>query len=194
MVTQAPVLIVDGNPQMTAMLQRYLAQQRIDTQAASSLADAQAVLAQQIFGVVLTDAFLPSSDGLNLLRYIHQTVPSTRGIFMTAFRVPPLWQQAFAEGAYACPAKPFRLQELLDLVQAALQGLPAPEASRQYDLPGPGAQRGVHQPGHSGQGRGESSGMSGRLGEFHDDCGASARRALQIQHSLVTLDNSFTDR
>jgi DNA-binding NtrC family response regulator len=193
MATQAPVLIVDGHLQMTAMLQRYLARQRIDTQAASSLADAHAVLAQQTFGVVLTDAFVPSEDGLALLRYIRQTVPSTCSILMTAFRAPALWQQALAGGAYACLAKPFRLQELLDLVQAALQGLPAPEASRQYDLWGPGAQRGVHQPDHSGQSRGGSSGMSG-LGEYQDDRGASARRTLQIHHSLVTLDNAFTDR
>jgi len=102
MATQAPVLIVDGNPQMTAMLQRYLARQRVDTQVASSLADAQAVLAQQVFGVVLTDAFLPSGDGLDLLRYIRQTVPGARGILMTAFCTSALCQQALAAGAYAC--------------------------------------------------------------------------------------------
>jgi two-component system response regulator PilR (NtrC family) len=126
MATPAPVLIVDGNPQMTALLQRYLARQQVDTQAVSGLAEAQAMLAQQAFGVVLTDAFLPSGDGLALLRYIRQTVPGTRGILMTAFRAPALCQQALAEGAFACLAKPFRLQELWDMVQSALQGLPAP--------------------------------------------------------------------
>src|SRR5215470_2107675 len=100
MATPAPVLIVDGNPQMTALLQRYLARQRVDTQAVSSRADAQAVLVQQPFGVVLTDAFLPSEDGLVLLRYIRQTVPGTRGILMTAFRAPALCQQALAAGAW----------------------------------------------------------------------------------------------
>jgi two-component system response regulator PilR (NtrC family) len=138
MATPAPVLIVDGNPQMTALLQRYLARQQVDTQAVSGLAEAQAMLAQQAFGVVLTDAFLPSGDGLALLRYIRQTVPGTRGILMTVFRAPALCQQALAEGAYACLAKPFRLQELLDMVQSALQGLPAPEARRPYDQCGPG--------------------------------------------------------
>ena len=138
MVAQVPVLIVDGNPQMTAMLRRYLTRQQVDTQGAASLADAQAVLAQQAFGVVLTDAFLPFGDGLDLLRYLRQTVPGTRGILMTAFRAPALCQQALTEGAYACLAKPFRLQELWDIVQPALQGLPAPQASRQYDRSGPG--------------------------------------------------------
>ena len=138
MATPAPVLIVDGNPQMTALLQRYLARQQVDTQAVSNLAEAQTVLAQQAFRVVLTDYFLPSGDGLALLRYIRQTVPSTRGILMTAFRTPALCQQALEEGAYACLAKPFRLQDLWDIVQPALQGLPAPQASRQYDRSGPG--------------------------------------------------------
>src|SRR6266700_3678011 len=138
MATPAPVLIVDGNPQMTAMLQRYLARQQVNTQVVSSLADAQAVLAQQTFGVVLTDAFLPSEDGLDLLRYMRKTVPGTRGILMTAFGAPALCQQALAEGAYACLAKPFRLQELWDIVQPALQGMPAPEVSSHYDRSGLG--------------------------------------------------------
>jgi two-component system, NtrC family, response regulator PilR len=133
MAIQVPVLIVDGNLQMTAMLQRYLTRQRVGTQSASSLADAQAVLAQQAFGVVLTDAFLPSEDGLDLLCYIRQTVPGTRGILMTPFSAPALCQQALTEGAYACLAKPFRLQELWDIVQPALQGLPAPEVRSYAD-------------------------------------------------------------
>jgi two-component system response regulator PilR (NtrC family) len=138
MGTPAPVLIVDGNPQMTALLQRYLARQQVDTQAVSSPAEAQAVLAQQAFGVVLTDAFLPSGDGLALLRSLRQTTPGTRGILITAFRAPALCQQALAEGAYACLAKPFRLQELWDIVQPALQGLPAPEVRRYADHQGLG--------------------------------------------------------
>src|SRR5262245_18409310 len=138
MAILAPVLIVDGNPQMTALLQRYLARQQVSTQAVSSRAEAQTVLAQQAFGVVLTEDFLPSGDGLALLRYIRQTVPGTRGILMTAFRAPALCQQALAEGAYACLAKPFRLQELWDIVQPALQGLPAPAVSSHYDRRGLG--------------------------------------------------------
>jgi len=132
MGTEAPVLIVDGNPQMMAMLQRYLARQRVATQVASSFVEAQVVLAQRAFGVVLTDALLPLGDGLDLLRYIRETVPDTRGILMTAFRAPALCQQALAAGAYACLAKPFRLQELWDVVQPALRGLPAPEARGGY--------------------------------------------------------------
>lgn len=143
MATQAPVLIVDGNPYMTAMLQRFLTRQQVDAQAVLSPAEAQAVLAQQPFRVVLTDYFAPSGDGLALLRYIRQTVPGTQGILMAAFGAPDLCHAALAEGAYACIAKPFRLQHLWAIVQPALQGLPAPEVSRRYDQGGLGQQPGV---------------------------------------------------
>jgi two-component system response regulator AauR len=127
MATPASVLIVDGNPHMIAMLQRYLTRQQVDTQAALSLTEAQALLAQQAFRVVLTDTFLPSDDGLNLLRYICQMVPGTRVILMTALSTPALCRQALAAGAYACLTKPFKLQEFWKVVQSALQGLPALE-------------------------------------------------------------------
>jgi DNA-binding NtrC family response regulator len=68
-----------------------------------------------------------------LLRYVRQTVPTTPVILMTAFGAPDLHQYALTEGAYACLAKPFRLQELWDIMQPALQGRPAPEARRFYD-------------------------------------------------------------
>jgi len=127
MATPTPVLIVDGNPHMTAMLQRYLTRQQVDTQAALSPAEARSLLAQQAFDIVLTDAFLPSGDGLQLLRYIHQTIPGTRGILMTAFSTPALCRQARTEGAYACLTKPFKLRDLWGVIQSALQGLAAPE-------------------------------------------------------------------
>jgi DNA-binding NtrC family response regulator len=88
--------------------------------------------------VVLTDYFAPSGDGLALLRYIRQIAPGTPGILMAAFSAPDLCRAALAAGAYACLAKPFRLQDLWDIVQPALQGLPAPEASGLSHRGGPG--------------------------------------------------------
>jgi DNA-binding NtrC family response regulator len=126
MLTPAPVLLVESNPHMTAMLQRFLIRQQVDVQAVSSPAAAHAALAQQAFPVVLTEAWTRSGEGLALLRHIRHTVPGTRVILMTTFDAPELWHAARAEGAYACLAKPFRLQALWYIVQPALQGLPAP--------------------------------------------------------------------
>ena len=130
MTATAPVLLVDGNPHMAAMLQRFLTQHQVDTQTVLSAAEARALLAQHDFHVVVTDRFGPSDEGLALLRYVRQTVPTTPVILMSAFGAPELHQQALTAGAYACLAKPFRLQELWDIMQPALQGRPAPEATR----------------------------------------------------------------
>ena len=67
MLTPAPVLIVESNPHMTAMLQRFLTRQQVDVQAVYSPADAHAALAQQAFPVVLTEAWARSGDGSGAL-------------------------------------------------------------------------------------------------------------------------------
>src|SRR5215469_14930470 len=100
MTAAAPVLLVDGNPYMTAMLQRFLTQHQVDTQTVLSAAEAQAQLAQHAFRVVVTDRFGPSEEGLALLRDIHQTAPDTHVILMTAFGAPTFHHQALAAGAY----------------------------------------------------------------------------------------------
>jgi two-component system, NtrC family, response regulator PilR len=132
MTTPAPVLIVDGNPHMTAMLQRFLTQHQVNSQTVLSAAEARALLAQHAFRAVVTDRFGPSDEGLALLRYVRQTVPTTPVILMTTFGAPDLHQHALTAGAYACLAKPFRLQELWDIMQPALQSQPAPETRRHY--------------------------------------------------------------
>lgn len=128
MAIQGSVLIVDGNPQMTAMLQRFLSRQQVAALAVSSPAEARLLLAQDACRVVVTDCFGPSNEGWDLLRYVRQAFPTTRVILMTAFGAPDLHRHALAEGAYACLAKPFRLREFGDVMQAALQGFPASEA------------------------------------------------------------------
>src|SRR5215510_13997921 len=49
MTATAPVLLVDGNPHMAAMLQRFLTQHQVDTQTVLSAAEARALLAQHAF-------------------------------------------------------------------------------------------------------------------------------------------------
>ena len=130
MTATAPVLLVDGNPYMTAMLQSFLTQHQVDTQTVLSAAEAQALLAQHAFHVIVTDRFGPSDEGLALLRYVRQTVPATPVILMTAFGAPEIHQHALTEGAYACLTKPFKLQDFWAAIQPALQGCPVSEARR----------------------------------------------------------------
>jgi DNA-binding NtrC family response regulator len=116
-----PILIVDGNAPMTTMLRRFLERHQVQVRVAMGVAEAQGMLNQYLFSVVLTDLFLPQRDGLALLRHIRQTAPGVRVVIMAAFGSVEMSQHALAEGAYACLKKPFSLQRLWDLVQQAMR-------------------------------------------------------------------------
>ena len=121
MIQPLPLLIVERNPSMTAMLQDFFSRQQVDAQAVASVVDAQALLAQRPVPVVLTDLFLPHGDGLTLLQYVRRVVPHTRVVVMGAFLSLELQQKVVNEGAYAFIDKPFRLQRLWQVVRQALQ-------------------------------------------------------------------------
>jgi DNA-binding NtrC family response regulator len=111
------ILVVDGSVSMTTMLQRFLHQHHVEVWTAGSVAEAQRLVVQHPFHVVVTDLFLPHQDGLALLRHMRHVAPHTRVVVMTAFGTPELHQHLLAEGAYAFLAKPFRLQQLWHVVQ-----------------------------------------------------------------------------
>jgi two-component system response regulator (stage 0 sporulation protein A) len=135
----SPILIVDGNAHMVALLRRFLERHNTHVHVAMSVAEALNLLDQRLFRVVLTDIFLPHHDGLALLRQICRTTSHTRVILMVAFGSQELCKQALAEGAYACLRKPFSLQQLWGKVaQAIQQGEPCAASSRATDCPDPG--------------------------------------------------------
>jgi DNA-binding NtrC family response regulator len=116
-----PLLIVEGDQHMQEMLQRFLAHHKIETRAATSVVEAQALLAQHVFYVVLTELFRPHNDGLYLLRHIRATAPQTRVVLMAAMS-QELQQCVIHDGAYAVLNKPFPLQRLRVVLQQTLPG------------------------------------------------------------------------
>jgi two-component system response regulator PilR (NtrC family) len=121
MSDEMPVLIVDGNAYMSAMLQRFLERHNIPVQVARSVPEARDILDHGLFHLVLADLFLPHREGLALLRHIRQTAPHTLVVLMVAFGSPEMCQHVLAEGAYACLKKPFSLQCLWGVLQQAMQ-------------------------------------------------------------------------
>lgn len=120
MVDVIPMLIVDENQEMMVMLRRFLGRQGIDVHTVTRIAEAQTLITQHAFQVVLIDLFWPSNVGLRLVRHMRQVAPRSRVIVMTAFPEHETRQQAIAAGADMCLDKPFRLRQLWDAVQKVL--------------------------------------------------------------------------
>jgi len=117
----SPVLVVDDEALMRWSVTETLAEQgwhvteAVDGVSAmdafSEIADAQ--------GVVFLDLWLPDSNDLHVLAAMHRQSPGTPVILMTAHGTPDLIDEARALGAFAVIDKPFDLNELIPLVNAA---------------------------------------------------------------------------
>ena len=82
------------------------------------------------FDVVVLDLRLPDVNDLSLLEKVRGLSPRSRVIVMTAFGTPDVVRQAIALGASRVVPKPFEMQEMGALVDAAvLAGRTSPEQS-----------------------------------------------------------------
>jgi len=115
------VLVVDDEALMRWSVAETLAEQGWQvTEAADGVSamDAFPEIAHAR-GVVFLDVWLPDSNDLHVLAAMHGQSPGTPVILMTAHGTPELVDEARALGAFAVIDKPFDLNELIRLVNAA---------------------------------------------------------------------------
>ncbi len=87
----------------------------------ATYASGRAFLAQgEVAGCVVTDVQMPDMDGLQLLRAFRARTPDVPVLLVTARSRRVLADDAVAHGARAVIEKPFRPDDLVALVQAAM--------------------------------------------------------------------------
>jgi two-component system, NtrC family, response regulator AtoC len=116
----ANVLIVDDESLVRWSLKERLVAQGYDVTEAETSADA---LGQAVtdFDLVLLDFKLPDGDGLDVLRQIKERSPETLVIMMTGYSTVENAVEAMKRGAYHYVNKPFNLDEVMLLVEKALE-------------------------------------------------------------------------
>jgi DNA-binding NtrC family response regulator len=115
------ILIVDDDVQMTVMLKKVLEKEGYDVETALNGQDALAKSAVGDLDLIISDIRMPGMDGLEFLERIkgnHQDVPV---ILMTAFGSIEAAVESMKKGAYHYIAKPFKTEQLLSVVEAALR-------------------------------------------------------------------------
>lgn len=125
-----PILIVDDEPAIAALISRVLTAAGYTCQAVTSSEKAADLIDQNRYDLVLLDVMMPKIDGYDLLEYIRPT--GTPSIFVTAKDAVSERVRGLHSGADDYIVKPFAPAELTARVEAVLRR--TGRATVQYSL------------------------------------------------------------
>jgi DNA-binding NtrC family response regulator len=116
----ATVLVVDDEPLIRWSLVNRLKEEGYRTVEAGAAADAVALHRDGV-DLILLDYALPDANGLEVLRQVKETDPDTLVIMLTANTEVGIAVSAMKHGAFHYANKPFDLDEIMLLVDKALE-------------------------------------------------------------------------
>jgi len=115
------ILIVDDELSMREFLSILLEREGYDVSVAGNAEEALRLLELSPFDLVLSDVNMPGLNGIELLSRIRKRSPETGVLMITAFSAAEQAVEAMKLGAYDYIAKPFKIEEIKQLVINALE-------------------------------------------------------------------------
>src|SRR5256884_6722653 len=115
------ILVIDDEPMMSDSLRQHLADEGYTVDVATSGTEAIDLFDGGAHHLVICDLQLPDMDGLELLRHMKDAKPATEIIVVTGYGSGQTPVAATKAGAFYFVEKPFDFEELLPLVEKALE-------------------------------------------------------------------------
>jgi DNA-binding response OmpR family regulator len=113
------ILVVDDEESIAFALQRYFRARGLEVDCAGELEEAQALLVNDRYSLVIADLRLTGvhgAEGLEVLSFVREHAPWTRTILLTAYGSDELESEALRRGADAVLRKPKPLPDLAQVV------------------------------------------------------------------------------
>jgi len=117
---QSRILIVDDDPKICALMDSELSCCGYQCHYTTDTDEAQQLLQDHPYDVLVTDVRLPKISGLELLTHARRIRPQCKVILVTGFPERELIGQALLLGAYDYLEKPFRPSDLVAAVSNAV--------------------------------------------------------------------------
>jgi two-component system C4-dicarboxylate transport response regulator DctD len=115
------VVLVEDDPAVRLGCEQALELEGYATLAFDNAEAARAALCTDFPGIVVSDVRLPGMDGLALLNALHALDPQLPVVLITGHGDINMAVQAMKDGAYHFLEKPFAPEQLVDVVQRALE-------------------------------------------------------------------------
>ncbi len=127
------VLVIDDEPDIRELLSMTLSRMNLATNEAGTVKEAKKLLEDKTFNLCLTDMRLPDGSGIDLVRFAQEKYPHLPIAVITAYGNVESAVESLKAGAFDFVSKPVQLDDLRNLVAAALKAsLPAHDKERRH--------------------------------------------------------------
>jgi DNA-binding NtrC family response regulator len=119
--TNMRLLVVDDEPIVGKRLKQVFGKIGFEIETYTDSATALAAVAEKPFDIVVTDLKMEGIDGIEVLKRVRAMNPETRVIIITGYASSDTAELAQEHGVFAFLAKPFRLDELKQVIYRAME-------------------------------------------------------------------------
>jgi DNA-binding NtrC family response regulator len=123
MVETLDVLILDDEPIVGKRLKPALAKIGCEVETFTDPREALGAMEQKKFDIVVTDIRMDEIDGMEVLDRVLSQSPRTKVIMITGYAMMDLAREAMAKGAFDFIAKPFKPDDLRQVIVKAAEAL-----------------------------------------------------------------------
>ena len=117
------MLVLDDEPIVGKRLKPALEKVGCDVEIFDTPGPALDAIHRKKFHIVVTDIRMDDIDGIEVLEQVIEKNPATKVIMITGYATVEVAREAMAKGAFDFIAKPFKPQELRDVIAKAAKAL-----------------------------------------------------------------------
>lgn len=123
------ILLVEDDVTFSDILKRFLERHNYIIDVSYTISNASSLLKKESYNLIFTDLRLPDGDGITFLKQIKKNNNDIPVVLMTSYAEISTAVQAIKQGAFDYISKPFNPDEVLEVINNALEEKPTNSTS-----------------------------------------------------------------